>query len=81
MLGVRQLGARFHAIYDHWELVVGIFPLVIIQGEAQLASGPWCSNGRHNINMSCSPPGIGVSSDSLLSRLNRCNESDTLGST
>ena len=34
MLGVRQLGARFHAIYNNWELVVGIFPLVIIQGEA-----------------------------------------------
>ena len=34
MLGVRHLGARFHAIYDRWELVVGIWPLVIIQGDA-----------------------------------------------
>jgi hypothetical protein len=34
MLFARSLGARFHAIYENWELVVGIWPLVIIQGEA-----------------------------------------------
>jgi Domain of unknown function (DUF4160) len=34
MIFARSLGARFHAIYQNWELVVGIWPLVIIQGEA-----------------------------------------------
>ena len=34
MLFARSLGARFHAIYENWELVVGIWPLVIIQGDA-----------------------------------------------
>ena len=34
MLCARPLQARFHAIYGNWELVVGIWPLQIIQGEA-----------------------------------------------
>jgi hypothetical protein len=34
MLFARPLGARFHAIYENWELVVGIWPLRIIQGDA-----------------------------------------------
>lgn len=36
MLCVPSLGARFHAIYENFELVVGIWPLRIIQGEAPL---------------------------------------------
>jgi len=34
MLCVRPLGARFHAFYRNWELVVGIWPLRVVQGEA-----------------------------------------------
>jgi len=34
MLCTRSLGARFHAIYNDSELVVGIWPLTIIQGDA-----------------------------------------------
>ena len=34
MLFVRALGARFHAIYGNSELVVNIWPLKIIQGDA-----------------------------------------------
>ena len=34
MLHVRSMGARFHAIYNNCELVVSIWPLKIIQGEA-----------------------------------------------
>jgi hypothetical protein len=34
MLWARPLSARFHAFYDNWELVVGIHPLMIIQGDA-----------------------------------------------
>jgi hypothetical protein len=34
MLCARALAARFHAIYGDSELVVGIWPLRIIQGEA-----------------------------------------------
>ena len=34
MLCIRSLGARFHAIYNDSELVVGIWPLTIIQGDA-----------------------------------------------
>ena len=34
MLCARSLGARFHAIYQNCELVVGIWPLKIIQGDA-----------------------------------------------
>lgn len=36
MLCARPLGARFHAIYGEWELVVSIWPLTIIQGDAPL---------------------------------------------
>ena len=34
MLCVRSLDARFHAIYQNCELVVGVWPLKIIQGDA-----------------------------------------------
>ena len=34
MLIVRSFAARFHAIYDNCELVVGLWPLQIIHGEA-----------------------------------------------
>ena len=34
MLAARPLEARCHAIYGNWELVVGIWPLHIIQGDA-----------------------------------------------
>jgi hypothetical protein len=34
MLFIRPFAAHFHAIYDKWELVVGISPLRIIQGDA-----------------------------------------------
>ena len=34
ILHVRSMGARFHAIYDNSELVVSIWPLQIIQGDA-----------------------------------------------
>ena len=34
MLFARILQARFEAIYENWELVVGIWPLRVIQGEA-----------------------------------------------
>ncbi len=34
MLCVQALCARFHAIYENHELVVGIWPLKIIQGDA-----------------------------------------------
>ena len=34
MLFVRRLTARFHAFYGETELVVGIAPLSIIQGDA-----------------------------------------------
>ncbi len=34
---VRLLGARFHAIYGESELVVNIWPLQIIQGDAPRA--------------------------------------------
>ena len=34
MLFIRSVGARFHAFYGDNELVVGISPLRIIQGEA-----------------------------------------------
>ena len=34
MLSVQSVAARFHAIYDRWELVVRIAPLGIIQGDA-----------------------------------------------
>ncbi len=30
----RSLNARFHAFYEQWELVVSIWPLVVIQGDA-----------------------------------------------
>ncbi len=36
MLFAERLAARFHAIYENWELVVAIRPLRIIQGEAPL---------------------------------------------
>lgn len=34
MLCVRLLGARIHAFYGNWELVIGLAPLRIIGGEA-----------------------------------------------
>jgi hypothetical protein len=34
MLFAPSLTARFHAIYDHSELVVGLSPLLVIQGDA-----------------------------------------------
>lgn len=34
MLFTRSFRAHFHATYDRWELVVGISPLVVIQGDA-----------------------------------------------
>ena len=34
MLGARTLGARFHAIYGESELIVGIDPVRVIQGDA-----------------------------------------------
>ena len=34
MLFVRQFVAHFHAIYENCELVVGVAPLRIIQGDA-----------------------------------------------
>ena len=34
MLCARALDARFHAIYENSELVVGLWPLKIIQGDA-----------------------------------------------
>jgi hypothetical protein len=34
MLVVRQLAAHFHAFYENCELIVGIAPLRIIQGDA-----------------------------------------------
>ena len=34
MLFIRQFAAHFHAIYENEELVVGIAPLRIIQGDA-----------------------------------------------
>jgi hypothetical protein len=30
----RVFNARFHAIYQDWELVVNIWPLTIVEGEA-----------------------------------------------
>jgi hypothetical protein len=34
MLCARSFGARFHAFYENSELVVSIWPLAIVQGEA-----------------------------------------------
>ena len=34
MMCVRELGARFHAIYGNSELVVGLWPVQIIHGDA-----------------------------------------------
>ena len=34
MLFATRLEARFHAFYEQWELVVGIWPVTIIQGDA-----------------------------------------------
>lgn len=34
MMRLRQFGARFHAIYENSELVVNLWPLKIIAGEA-----------------------------------------------
>ena len=34
MLCARPFGARFHAFYEDCELVVGIWPLTIVQGDA-----------------------------------------------
>ena len=34
MVFIRPFAAHFHALYDHWELIVGIAPLRVIQGEA-----------------------------------------------
>lgn len=36
MAFIRPFAAHFHAIYQQWELIVGIAPLRIIQGEAPL---------------------------------------------
>jgi hypothetical protein len=36
MLFARTLNARFHAIYDNSELVVSIWPLTVIQGDAPI---------------------------------------------
>ncbi len=36
MLLVREFTAHFYAYYDKWELVIGVAPLRIIQGEAPL---------------------------------------------
>ena len=35
MAFIRPFAAHFHAIYEQWELIVGITPLRIIQGQAQ----------------------------------------------
>jgi hypothetical protein len=34
MLCARSFKARFHAIYQDWELVVNIWPLAIVEGDA-----------------------------------------------
>jgi len=34
MLFNRSFAAHFHAIYNNWELIVGVAPLRIIQGDA-----------------------------------------------
>jgi len=34
MVFIRPFAARFHAIYEQWELIVGITPLTIIHGDA-----------------------------------------------
>jgi len=31
---IRLLGARIHAFYGNWELVIGLAPLRVIEGEA-----------------------------------------------
>jgi len=36
MMRLRGFGARFHAIYDNSELVVSLWPLQIVHGEAPL---------------------------------------------
>jgi hypothetical protein len=33
MLFVRELTAHFYAFYDKWELMIGLAPLRVIQGE------------------------------------------------
>ena len=34
MVFIRPFAAHFHAIYGQWELIVGISPLTIVQGDA-----------------------------------------------
>lgn len=34
MMRVRDFGARFHAIYDNSELIVNLWPLKVVAGEA-----------------------------------------------
>ena len=34
MVFIRPFAAHFHAIYGQWELIVGIMPLTIVQGDA-----------------------------------------------
>ena len=34
MLFAQTFGARFYAFYKNWELVVNIWPLMVIQGDA-----------------------------------------------
>ena len=34
MLSVREFTAHFYAFYDTWELMIGVAPVRIIQGEA-----------------------------------------------
>ena len=36
MLFIRPFGAHFHAIYENCELIVGVAPLRIIQGDAPI---------------------------------------------
>ncbi len=53
MLFSQSLTARFHALYGQWELVVGIAPLRIIQGEAPARVCSmvmdWAAQHRHEL--------------------------------
>jgi len=53
MVFIRPFAAHFHAIYGQWELIVGILPLTIIQGEAPVRVRDmvleWAADHQHEL--------------------------------
>jgi len=71
MLFLRQFVAHFHAFYENNELVVGLSPVRILQGEAPDRVRAMVLEWPRPTNANCWRPGAGSAPPCRRSRLNR----------